>query len=156
VKKYRAGKVKREHSVIERLWPVLEEMAECDAISSIIPGPISAQRSKGFEITFQRFTETGIRLLAKNGNAVQEIWVVASDPQAALDWLADRELVTGRPRPARQTTKPAGLPDGPPMKSITAPSDLVCQHCGKLILAGSRAMQTGRKPYQYYHVRCVK
>ena len=67
MKKYRAGKIKREHSVIEQLWPVLEQIAECDLVTSIIPGPIRPLNTHGFEVTFQRFTETGLRLLAKAG-----------------------------------------------------------------------------------------
>jgi hypothetical protein len=153
VKKYRAGKIKREHSVIEKVWPVLEHMAACDLITSIIPGPISPLNSKGLEVTFQRFTDTGLRLLAKNGSAVQEIYVVTAHKEATLAWLAQAAIVDWQPAPK----KPSG-PDGTarsPRKTVVVPSDMICETCGRLIAAGSRAVQLGRKHYYYVHVRCA-
>ncbi len=156
MKKYRAGKIKREHSVIEKLWPALERMAECEHITSIIPGPISPLNAKGFEITFQRFTETGLRLLAKNGSAVQEIYAVAPDREAALRWLAQEALVDWRPEPAAPAPKRA-LPvsDSEPRQSVVIPSDMICERCGRPLLAGSRAVLVGRKRYVYLHTRCA-
>lgn len=151
--KYRAGKIKREHSVIEKLWPLLEQMAESDLVSSIIPGPISPLNAKGFEITFQRFTETGLRLLAKNGSAVQEVYVVAPDKEGALKWLAGEGLVDWQPAPA---SKPKTSGGPPALKTVVVPADMYCQTCGRPILAGARAVQMGRKNYYYLHVRCAK
>ncbi|MGE5674769.1 MAG: DUF2103 domain-containing protein [Mycobacterium leprae] len=153
--KYRAGKIKREHSVIEKLWPVLEQMADTDLITSIIPGPISPLNSKGFEITFQRFTETGLRLLAKNGSAVQEVYVVAGNKEAALRWLADNGFVDWEPEQPRARSTAANR-TAAPLTSVTLPSDMVCQECGRLMQAGSRAIRMGRKNYYYVHVRCAK
>jgi hypothetical protein len=158
VKKYRDGKIKREHSVIERLWPLLERMAECDLVTSIIPGPISPLNGKGFEITFQRFTETGLRLLAKNGSAVQEVYVVAPQKETALRWLAGESLVVWEPEPD-PTVKPraVGAAAAPaPLKTVVLPSDMACGVCGRLMTAGSRAVRLGRKNYNYVHVRCAK
>lgn len=155
MKKYRAGKIKREHSVIEKVWPVLEGMAACDLITSIIPGPISPLNSRGLEVTFQRFTDTGLRLLAKNGSAVQEIWVVAPEKEAALRWLADANIVDWQPEPKRP--KPSGNTSAPtPKKTVTLPSDMTCEVCGRLMMAGTRAVQMGRRQYYYVHVRCAK
>lgn len=154
MKKYRAGKIKREHTVIEKVWPVLERMAECDLITSIIPGPISPHHAKAFEVTFQRFTETGLRLLAKNGSAVQEVWVVAPEKDAALRWLASQGVVDWKPEPEPKA-KPA-VAAGEPKKTVTLPSNLDCEFCGKPMLAGSRAVQLGRRNYYYVHVRCAK
>jgi len=153
VKKYRAGKIKREHSVIEKLWPVLEHMAECDLIDSIIPGPISPLNAKGFEVTFQRFTETGLRLLGKNGSALQEIYVVSDAKEAVLSWLHDEEIVERPPEQPRPRPRP-GM--AAPLKTVVLPSDMACQTCGRIISAGSRAVQLGRKNYYYVHVRCAK
>lgn len=154
--KYRAGKIKREHSVIEKLWPALEAMAESDLVTSIIPGPISPLNSRGFEITFQRFTDTGLRLLAKNGSALQEVYLVASDKESALAWLAQRNLVSYTPEPApRQSGQPAA-PKPDALKTVTLPSDMACETCGRLMKAGTRAVQLGRKNYYYVHVRCAK
>lgn len=154
MKKYRAGKIKREHSVIEKLWPTLERMAECEHITSIIPGPISPLNTRGFAITFQRLTETGLRLLAKNGSAVQEIWAVAADKDAALRWLADRGIVNWEPeRPQAPARECMNVPE--PRKTVVLPSDMPCEHCGRPMLAGSRAVQLGRKRYSYMHTRCA-
>jgi hypothetical protein len=156
VKKYRAGKIKREHTVIEKVWPVLERMADSDLITSIIPGPISPLNARGFEVTFQRFTETGLRLLAKNGSAVQEIYVVSDQKEAALAALADMGIVDWKPDPPPKP-KPGGNGKAPePKKTVTLPSDMTCEVCDKPMLAGSRAVQLGRKNYYYVHVRCAK
>lgn len=155
MKKYRAGKIKREHSVIEKLWPVLERMAECDLVTSIIPGPISPLNSRGFEITFQRFTDTGLRLLAKNGSAVQEVYVVTAEKDAALARLAADGLVSWSPAPAPKPRLDGSKPPDP-LKTVTLPSDMPCEACGHVMRAGSRAVQMGRKNYYYVHVRCAK
>lgn len=156
MKKYRAGKIKREHTVIEKVWPVLEHIAQCDLITSIIPGPISPLNSRGFEITFQRLTDTGLRLLAKNGSAVQEVWVVAPEKEAALHWLAGEGIVDWKPEPPPRKTA-SDLTTAPePMKTVVLPSDMPCEVCGRPMLAGTRAVRLGRKLYYYVHVRCAK
>lgn len=156
MKKYRAGKIKREHHVIEHLWPVLERIAESDLVTSIIPGPISPLNAKGFELTFQRFTDTGLRLLAKNGSAIQEVYVVAPDREATLRWLASERFVDWEPEPQK---KPAAstVNRGPePLKTVTLPSDMACEVCKRPMLAGSRAVQMGRRQYYYVHTRCAR
>lgn len=156
MKKYRAGKIKREHTVIEQLWPVLEHIAATDLVSSIIPGPISRLRSKGFEITFQRFTDTGLRLLAKNGSAIQEVYVVAPEKEAALRWLAAEKIVDWQPEPEKRPASGARSKAPEPLKTVVIPSDMECATCKRLIQAGSRAVQMGRKHYYYVHTRCVR
>jgi len=153
LKKYRAGKIKREHSVIEQLWPVLEHIAECDLVTSVIPGPISPLGTHGFEVTFQRFTETGLRLLAKNGAAVQEVYLVAPDKQAALEWLAAEGIVDWKPE-RKSTPQRQAAPE--PLTTVVLPSDMVCSVCGRPMRAGTRAARLGRKRYTYAHVRCAQ
>ena len=67
-------------------------------------------------MTFQRFTETGLRLLAKNGTAVQEVYIVAPDRQAALEWLAAEGIVEWKPKregePARRRDSAGTAADG--------------------------------------------
>lgn len=154
MKKYRAGKIKREHSIIEKLWPVLEEMAECDLITSIIPGPISPLNAKAFEVTFQRFTDTGLRLLAKNGSAVQEVYVVTPEKLQALSWLGSRSIVEWRPEPPPADPKPAQA--GEALKTVVLASDMACDVCGKPMLAGARVVQIGKRNFKYAHKRCAK
>ncbi|MFO7273714.1 MAG: DUF2103 domain-containing protein [Bacillota bacterium] len=153
MKKYRAGKIKREHSVIDHLWPVLERIAACEHVTSIIPGPIRPLGSQGFEVTFQRFTETGLRLLAKNGAAVQEVYIVAPDKQAALDWLAAEGIVEWKPKREGAASKK----DAPePLSTVTLPADMTCAVCGRPLRAGTRAAVLGRKRHVYAHVRCAR
>lgn len=156
MKKYRAGKIKREHSVIEKVWPVLEQIAACDLVTSVIPGPISPHNAKAFEVTFQRFTETGLRLLAKNGSAVQEVYVVAPAKEETLAWLAREGIVDWKPEPPPKASKAGDNKAPEPKKTVTLPSDMACETCGKVIMAGTRAVQMGRRNYYYVHVRCAK
>lgn len=154
MKKYRAGKIKREHTVIDGLWPVLEQMARCDLIDSIIPGPISRLRGKGFELTFQRFTETGLRLLGKNGSAIQEVYAVTANKEGALSWLGAEGLVELEPAaaPAAAPSRPAG----DPRLRVQVAAETICETCGRPIAAGSGAFRLGRKRFSYIHTRCAK
>lgn len=154
MKKYRAGKIKREHSVIEQLWPVLERIASCHLVTSVIPGPISPLSTRGFDLTFQYFTETGLRLLAKNGRAVQEVYVVTPEKEGALRWLAEEGLVDWSP--PRPPKPPVKAETQAPLKTVTLPSDMDCEICGRPMLAGSRAVQMGRRNYYYVHTRCAR
>lgn len=156
LKKYRAGKIKREHTVIDQLWPVLEQIAECDLVTSIIPGPISRLRARGLEVTFQRFTDTGLRLLAKNGSAIQEVYVVAPEKDAVLRWLAAAKIVQWQPEPEKKPVNGARSEAPAPLKSVVIPSDMECSACKRVILAGSRAVRMGRKNYYYVHTRCAR
>jgi len=153
--KYRAGKIKREHSVIERLWPALEEMAACEQIVSIIPSVITPLKSNGFEITFQRFTDTSIRLLAKNGSALQEVYVVTEDGQqeATLLWMSQAGIVNWHP-PSPPKPK-AVAADGHPREKVMVRSDRPCHACGRPILAGSNAIRQGTKNSIFLHTRCT-
>lgn len=157
MKKYRAGKIKREHTVIEKVWPVLEQMERCDLITSIIPGPISPLNSKGFEVTFQRFTETGLRLLAKNGSAVQEVYLVAPEKEAALAWLEQAHIVDSHLAQSQSAPQHQGMDNHPePLKTVVLPSDMPCSICGRMMMAGSRVVRLGRRTYSYAHIRCAK
>lgn len=156
MKKYRAGKIKREHSVIEQLWPALERIAASALVQSVIPGPISPLHAKGFEITFQRFTDTGLRLLAKNGSAIQEVYVVAPEKEAALHWLAAERLVDWQPPKAERPKQRASAEGPTPLKTVLLPSDMICEVCKRPMLAGSRAARLGRKNYYYAHTRCAR
>src|SRR5690606_12892930 len=92
--RYRQGKVKREHTIIEGLLPLLTSIAELPEVDSIIPGRIN-QRSRTGEtgLFFQYQTETGLKLLGRSKLAVQEVFVVTSQPQAVLEALIARRLV---------------------------------------------------------------
>jgi hypothetical protein len=81
--KYRKQKVKREHHLLPGLAPVLEEIASHPAVKSIIPARInSAVRGSGVQLQWKYKTPTGIKLLAKSGGGVQEIFIVTKEPEA--------------------------------------------------------------------------
>jgi hypothetical protein len=155
VNKFRQGKIKREHSIIPGLLPLLERMATCAAVVSITPGPIAPQNSKETGLTFQYFTDKGLRLLGKNGSAVQEVWVVAPEKEAALDWCVAAGLVAPPPAPEPPPkAKPTGI-DGPVQYCIL-PFAATCDLCGKPLGAGSRVAWAGTRQIRYMHVRCAK
>ncbi len=81
--KYRRHRVKREHGLLPGLAPVLEEIACHPAVKSIIPARInSAIAGSKVQLSWKYETPTGVKLLAKSGGGVQEIFVVTNDPEA--------------------------------------------------------------------------
>ena len=82
--KYRNGKIKLEHHILEGLGKYLADMAEWEEVESIIPGRISRHNkgrgSKGLFLKYK--TLSGYKLLYKNGTSVQEVFVVCSDYEA--------------------------------------------------------------------------
>ncbi len=81
--KYRRGKVKLEHHILEGLDEYLEELSRMDCVSSIIPGRITRQNggrgSRGLFLKYR--TNSGYKLLYKMGTSVQEVFVVCQDPE---------------------------------------------------------------------------
>lgn len=79
--KYRTGKVKVEHHLLEGLSNYLQEIEKWDCVESIIPGRIVRQNkgrgSKGLFLKYK--TITGYKLLYKVGTSVQEVFVVCRD-----------------------------------------------------------------------------
>ncbi|WP_164930811.1 DUF2103 domain-containing protein [Aquifex aeolicus] len=79
--KYRSGKVKLEHHILEGLEEYLDEIQKWECVESIIPGRIVRQNkgrgSKGLFLKYR--TITGYKLLYKTGTSVQEVFVVCKD-----------------------------------------------------------------------------
>ena len=79
--KYRSGKVKVEHTLLEGLKDYLKEIEKWDCVESIIPGRIVRQNkgrgSKGLFLKYK--TISGYKLLYKTGTSVQEVFVVCRD-----------------------------------------------------------------------------
>ncbi len=79
--KYRSGKVKVEHTLLEGLKDYLKEIEKWDCVESIIPGRIVRQNkgrgSKGLFLKYK--TISGYKLLYKTGTSVQEVFVVCND-----------------------------------------------------------------------------
>mgnify|MGYP001772599320 FL=1 len=79
--KYRSGKIKVEHTLLEGLSEYLKEIEKWDCVESIIPGRIVRQNkgrgSKGLFLKYR--TISGFKLLYKTGTSVQEVFVVCKD-----------------------------------------------------------------------------
>ena len=81
---YRKNNVKREHSVIDNIIPLLEDITKLPFVKSIVPGrikPISGNYPKA-RIEFKTITPSGVKCLAKSGRATQEIFIVTVDIEA--------------------------------------------------------------------------
>jgi len=92
------SKLKYEHSLIEGLRPFLESIAPWEEIHSIIPGRIRpAKGSKQqLRLEIKYSTVTGLKALAKNGTAVQEVFFVTANPQAVRERLLAIATKSGR------------------------------------------------------------
>lgn len=90
--KYRRAGVKREHSLLPGLAPKLEEIASHPAVKSIIPARInSAVRGSRVQLFWKYKTPTGVKLLAKSGGGVQEVFIVSSDPDSLRELIKQYE-----------------------------------------------------------------
>lgn len=89
--KYRQGKLKLEHHIIEGFRDVLEKIASLEYVEVVIPGRIytkGGKASKGEkQIKFQYPTKSGAKLLIKKGITIQEIFVVTSEPQKLKEYI---------------------------------------------------------------------
>ncbi|NLJ24462.1 MAG: hypothetical protein GX354_03415 [Firmicutes bacterium] len=93
-KKHRRGGVKQQHSIIPGIRKKLQKIATCPHVQAVTPGRISpAVGSEQPVIVFQYFQDTGMKLSGKVPGAVQEIFVVSSNKEAALGWLVTADLV---------------------------------------------------------------
>lgn len=101
--RYRQHKVKREHTIIEGLLPLLQSIGELAGVQSVTPGRIN-QRSRTGEagLFFQYKTETGLKLIGRSKTAVQEVFVVTDDPDGVIASLIDKGLIKrGKGKPGR-------------------------------------------------------
>lgn len=92
--RYRVNKIKRMHSIVHGLLPILEDMARHPAIAQITPGRISGDRhADDYNVTMQYFTESGMKLIARTPTAVQEVFIVTSEPEKVQAWLVSEGLI---------------------------------------------------------------
>lgn len=81
--RYRDGILKVEHGILPGLRDVLQELAENEAVHSIVPGRIYVTRGRpggALRVKASTPTATGIKLIARRGSSVQEVFVVCDDP----------------------------------------------------------------------------
>lgn len=77
------SKIKYQHSILEGVKKILEEIEHWKEIKSIITGPIRPKRfSSRTVLTIQNETLTGVRCLGRYGLAVQEVFIVTKDQES--------------------------------------------------------------------------
>jgi len=95
--RHRTKGVKREHSVLEGLVPLLERIAAQPTVSGIIPGRISVTRgaSPSLQLRLGPTTISGFKLTARRGATAQEVFVMTSEAEKTLTFLRSevREFV---------------------------------------------------------------
>ncbi len=81
--KYRKGKVKLEHHLIEGAEEYIDKLQKLESVEAIIPGRIFRNRKgrgqKGIFLKYE--TPSGWKLLLKSGSTVQEIFVITPDKE---------------------------------------------------------------------------
>jgi len=95
--KYRSDKIKREHTVIREIGPLLQEVSQLSEIKSVLPGRINQRTGSGHQpyLQLQYITETGFKLLGKTSSSVQEVFVVTNYPENVLKKLREQGIIRG-------------------------------------------------------------
>ncbi len=93
--KYRSNKIKQEHTIIEDILPLLEELANLELIKSIIPGRINRRGGSGMppHLKLKYPTPSGIKILAKNSSSVQEVFVVTDNSEKAMKLIKTKTFI---------------------------------------------------------------
>lgn len=78
----RTSKIKYEHGMISGLQNLLERIEPWAEIVSVIPGEIKPAKGRGTGIRLEvkYHTSSGLKALAKNTEAVQEVFFVTKVP----------------------------------------------------------------------------
>ncbi|MGM0508550.1 MAG: DUF2103 domain-containing protein [Fusobacteriota bacterium] len=87
--KYRDNKIKKEHTIIAGILPLLDMVSEIEEVKSIIPARISRRKGNGGKpkLKIKYKTISGIKLLAKTSSGIQEIFVIADDEDEVIERL---------------------------------------------------------------------
>lgn len=90
----RRNKVKRDHTVLKEVIPILEKITSVNGVNSIIPGrirPIKGNYPKAI-LYFTVSTESGFKCIAKSSRAIQEIFIVTEDEEC-IEALYEMQLI---------------------------------------------------------------
>lgn len=137
VNKFRAGKIKREHSIVGSIVPLLERLEQCPEVQTIIPAEIAHNPSPSQPtLTFQRFTDQGLRLLGKGEGAVQEVYVVTADREAVLEFMRETGWL---PRERKAKARP----NVRTVETSRLEADETCAVCGHIMRAGTTVAVLG-------------
>lgn len=87
--RHRVKGVKREHSIINGLLPVLEQLATCPDVSAVIPGRIVVTRASSPKLQLRLGTQTitGFKLTARRATTGQEVFVVTTNAGTVIEFL---------------------------------------------------------------------
>ncbi len=93
---YRIKKIKREHSTIKDLIPLLTKITALQEVRSIIPGrikPIVGNYPIPV-LELKAMTLSGFKCSVKSSRAVQEIFVVTDEVEKVIGLLKKMKLLT--------------------------------------------------------------
>jgi hypothetical protein len=87
--RHRIKGVKREHSVIAGLLPVLERIAAHPTVSGVIPGRITQTRAAttALQLRLGTRTITGLKLNARRLSSAQEVFIMSTNLDQTLAFL---------------------------------------------------------------------
>ncbi|HEX5414564.1 MAG TPA: DUF2103 domain-containing protein [Chloroflexota bacterium] len=87
--KHRVKGVKREHSVIVGLLPLLERIAAHPTVEGVIPGRITVTRGNApnLQLRLGPRTISGLKLNARRLSTAQEVFLVTKEPEKTLEFL---------------------------------------------------------------------
>jgi hypothetical protein len=94
--RHRENKVKKMHTIIGDYSRIFDDIARVPGVTAVNPGPISLNKADQDELTFQYFTESGMKLLAKTTEAVQEVFLVCLHKEDVLAELKRRGFIRER------------------------------------------------------------
>lgn len=84
--RYRDGILKVEHGILPGLREVLLGLTPIEGVNSIVPGRIytvHARPGGRLQVRVSAPTATGLKLIARRGSSVQEVFVVCGSAEAA-------------------------------------------------------------------------
>lgn len=89
--RHRIKGVKREHSIINGLLPVLEQIAKIPSVSTVIPGRITVTKAAvpTLQLRLGPQTMTGFKLNARRATTAQEVFVVTTAGDTVLAFLRE-------------------------------------------------------------------
>jgi hypothetical protein len=111
--RHRDKKVKKMHRIIGDYAKVLDDIGTIEGVQAVITGVISQNKSEFAEMTFQYFTESGLKLLAKTTDSVQEIFVTCKDKHRVLEEIRRRGHIQERMREVGKKSSKSVKPQQP-------------------------------------------
>ena len=82
----------KPHAVVRGVEEALREISSWPGVESVVAGRISKikHRYPALSVTLQTSTVSGVKCLARTGQAVQELFIVTSEPAAVEQRVRER------------------------------------------------------------------